>query len=306
VVQTWLYHADLVGGGLARLAGKQTVVWGIHHSDLEAGRMPQKTRFVARICSLLSWFVPKMIVCCSEKAAAVHVSLGYNSSKMAVVSNGINASEFKPNMKCRSKLRNEWGIREEEVLLGMVARWDKHKDHANLAAALAHLKLLSPQSWRCILVGSGMDEANRALVSLLEERGVRDRFILAGLCNDIPALMNVLDLHVLSSSGEAFGIVTIEAMASGVPAVVTSVGAGEFIVGETGWVVPPSKPEAMSGAIFTAINEMANQGVWAARKSACRTRVVEKFSLERMVAAYRAVWNAALQKDTHWQNKTRI
>lgn len=298
VIQTWMYHANLVGGVIARIARKHVVIWGIHHSDLESGKLSPKTRLVAHMCAWLSWFVPKKIVCCSEAAAAVHVSLDYSSRKIAVVHNGISTFEFKPNEKYRIELRNKLGVQDNEVLIGMVARWDSHKDHATLIAALGHLKSVSPRSWRCILIGSGMNEANHELICLLNESGVRDRFILAGLCDDVAILMNALDLHVLSSSGESFGNVTVEAMASGVPAIVTDVGVGLIIVGKTGWVVPPSNPEAMSDAILMAINDMEDEATWTARKSACRKRVIENFSVDEMVRAYRAVWENALKRIT--------
>ena len=299
VVQTWMYHANLVGGVISVFAGNKTVVWGIHHSDLSPGKLSKRTLLVARICAWFSWFIPTTIICCSDIAATVHTSLGFDSNRITVIHNGINLSEFQPDAQERARIRNFFGICEEVVLLGMVARWDAHKDHATLVAALAQMKLKLPYSWHCMLIGSGMDKSNRDLVCLLDRWGIRDHFILAGQSSDVPSLLNALDLHVLSSSGEAFGNVTVEAMATGVPSVVTSVGAGALIVGETGWVVPPSDPKAMCDAICDAINKMSDRNAWSARKIACRARIIEYFSIDRMVNAYIEVWNIALQKDIH-------
>ena len=296
VIQTWMYHADLVGGLVARFSGKRTVVWGVHHSNLDPGKTPRSTRLVARICALISRFVPTKIICCSEQAARVHIALGYNPSKMIVVHNGTDVLEFAPNSEGRARMRAEWQIGDNEVVLGMVARWDSQKDHANLVAASAYIKSRMLRPWRCMLIGPGMVDTNQEVVALLEKYEVRDYFHLLGARDDVSSVMNALDLHVLSSSGEAFGNVTIEAMSCGTPAVVTSVGAGATIVGETGWVVRPSDPEALGATILKAIDAMAIPETWLKRKVACRSRVVEHFSLAGMISAYHEAWETALAK----------
>lgn len=290
VVQTWMYHADLIGGLCSRIAGIRKVIWGVHNSNLDPDKFKLSTRIVARLCALTSSIIPFEIICCSETAKCFHSEFGYNNNKMIIISNGINLNEFKPNDFLRDKIRSELSIDPPAVLIGMVGRWDSIKDHANLIAALGKLMLVNTKPWYCILVGSGMTEENSELVHLLDKHNVTDRIKLLGPRIDIPAVMNALDLHVLSSSGEAFGNVTVEAMACGVPAIVTSVGAGEFIVKDTGWIVPPSNAVALVGAICLALCEMENKDKWTVRQTACRNRVEENFSLECMINAYKAVW----------------
>jgi glycosyltransferase involved in cell wall biosynthesis len=289
-VQTWMYHANLVGGALARFAGAR-VIWSIHHSDLDSTKVSFSTRLVARVCASLSALVPARIIYCSRKAADVHVDLGYSSGRTVVVNNGVDVQRFKPDTVARARVRAEWGVETGQVLLGMVARWDPLKDHATLLAALTHAGSRLPNDCRLVLVGPGMDSSNADLAALMARVAVQHRVSLAGARPDMPAVMNALDLHILSSSGEAFGNVTVEAMACGVPAIVTAAGAGSEIVGDTGWVVPVRAPQALGEAILTAIKAMATAGDWIARKDACRARVVQRFSLLRMVAGYREVWH---------------
>lgn len=291
IVQTWMYHADSAGGALARLAGKR-VVWGIHNSNLDADKISRSTRFAARVCAWLSGVVPTKIICCSEQAAEVHIALGYRPGRMVVIHNGTDIREFAPDAQARRTLRAEWKIEDDETLIGMVARWDAQKDHDNFIAACARLASCQLGPWRVVLVGPGMDAGNKELVDLLEKHEARGYLHLAGARNDIPAVMNALDLHVLSSAGEAFGNVTIEAMACGVPAVVTSVGAGTTIVGETGWVVPPRDSDRLANAIADAMQEMKLRDAWQARCVAARKRVVDRFGIDGMAGAYRAVWQA--------------
>jgi glycosyltransferase involved in cell wall biosynthesis len=294
IVQTWMYHANLIGGVVARSAGKRGVVWGIHHTNLDPQKSPRTTRVIARLCGSLSGLLPQRIISCSEDAAGLHAALGYDKLKLVVVPNGYDLSVFAPDPCARTRLRAEWGIEPDATLFGMVARWDPQKDHQNIIAALARFGQTSAAAWRCVLVGTGMMEANEALSALLRRYGVQDRVRLLGQRNDIPAVMNALDIHVLSSGfGEAFPNVVAEAMACGTPCIVTDVGDAALMVGETGWVVPPSDAPQLADALGSGTVEMANKAAWQARQSASRERVGARFALDKMVESYRAVWREA-------------
>jgi glycosyltransferase involved in cell wall biosynthesis len=288
VVQTWMYHADLVGGLVARWAGARAIAWGIRHSNLESDKSSLSTRAAAKACAWLSPWVPAAIACCSEHSARVHQAMGYRADKFTVVHNGYDLVQFRANADARAALRAEWRIAPDGVLLGMVARWDPYKDHENLLRALALLKLRG-QEFRCILVGSGMDRGNGVLVSLVDQLGLAECVLLAGPRDDIPAVMNALDLHVLSSAGEAFPNTVAEAMACGTPCVVTDVGDAALIVGRTGWVVSPRDAPALAQAVEKALSALSALGrAEVGRK--CRARIEENFRLEKMVDAYRALW----------------
>lgn len=295
VIQTWMYHSDLIGSIMARLAGKKVVVWGIHNSNLDPAKTSTMTRAIAKGCALLSG-IPQKIISCSEEGIRVHAKLGYQQQKMVVVPNGYNLGEFAPDPTVRADLRREWQIADDTTLFGMVARWDPQKDHANLIAALAHLKSQNLASWHCALVGSNLSEDNQALVALLEEHGVRDRVSLLGIRTDIPAVMNALDLHVLSSAyGEAFPNVVAEAMSCGTPCVVTAVGDTALIVGDTGWVVPAKDPTQLANVMAQAVREMGEPAVWSERQALCRQRIKENFNLQIMVDKYNHVWKEAVR-----------
>ena len=213
IVQTWMYHADLIGGLLARLAGRHAVVWGIRNAYPGARGNTMSTRLVARACALASHVVPQRVVSCSTAGADAHIKYGYRASRMVVIPNGYDLATFAPDPAARRRLRTEFQASEGVVLLGMVARWDPHKDHANLIAALAQLQAGAPGAWRCVLVGEDITRDNRRLVSMLARYGVQDRVLLLGPRRDVPGIMNALDIHLLSSVGEAFPNVVAEAMA---------------------------------------------------------------------------------------------
>ena len=292
VVQTWLYHADLIGGLAARLAGCRRVIWGIRSCNLSPELISRFTLVVAWICARLSGFVPTAIACCSVEAAKEHKAMGYSGKKFHVIPNGYDLSLFSPDPTRRQQLRQEWGVTGDEIMLGCVARWDPYKDHPNLLHALS-IAASAGTSFRCVLVGGGMITSNVALSDLLAKYNLSGSVILAGSRSDVPSIMNAVDLHVLPSVSEAFPNVVAEAMACGVPCIVTDVGDAALIVGDTGWVVPPKKPELLAKAIEAAASGF-RMPEFALRQLAARKRIVDNFSLEKMTEAYLNLWRSLL------------
>ena len=289
VVQTWMYHADLIGGVVARLAGIPRVYWGIRNNRIDQCHATSSTPRVARLCARLSRMIPKKIICCSQEAAEAHKALGYRAGKFIVIPNGYDLSRFAPDGDARQKLRVLWGIPPKVPLLGMVARYDSMKDHGNLLDALEKLRR-SGHSFQCLLVGTGMEKTNKELCFLLEERQLVESVRLLGQQNNIPQIMNALDVHVLSSSSEAFPNVLAEAMACGTPCVTTDVGDAAFIVGDTGWVVLFKNSQALYEGICQALEAMKDPHAWERRKKLARERIQKNFSLSRMIEKYEEAW----------------
>lgn len=289
-VQTWMYHADLIGGLAARLAGMRAIAWGIRNSGEHLERSSHSARMVLRACALLSGRIPKAIVCAAQKSAERHADKGYDRARMVVIANGYDLSRYAPDAEARSRVRAQWGVPQDVPAIGCVARWDPLKDHANLLRAIAALVRDGRDAGlRCVLIGRGMDTDNAELGALVDKLGLRDRLVLAGPSDDVPAAMNGLDLHVLSSCAEGFPNVVAEAMACGIYCVVTDVGDAAYIVGDAGVVVPPEQPEALARGIETALREVAARGRERAGEAG-RARVLENFDIARMVQSYIAVW----------------
>lgn len=288
VVQTWMYHADLVGGITARLAGVSIVAWGIRNGSLEIGKSKFSTIFLARICALFSWFVPHRIVCCAEGAVSFHAAIGFDTSKIVIIPNGYSLSQFHPDSDSGQLFRSKFNISGDSIVLGMVGRFDPQKDHLNLLHALS---LLKSQDIKFIimLVGTGLGHDNIKLQKCISLYSLSNEVKLLGPQSDIHAVMNALDFHVLSSAfGEAFPNVLAEAMACGIPCITTDVGDAAFIVGDSGWVVPHSNPIAMANSLKVAIEEPLRKRL--ERGQLARKRITISFSIDRMVQSYSALY----------------
>jgi glycosyltransferase involved in cell wall biosynthesis len=283
VIQTWMYHADLLGGLAARLVGKTPVSWGIHHSDLSPEGNPRQTLFTVKACAPISRWLPAKIVCCSEASRKVHTAVGYESDKMVVIPNGIDPELFRPNPHARTALRAQLGVPADAPVIGMIGRFHPHKDHYNFIQAAERLHRVHPEVW-FVLCGDGVTWDNAQLVKWIEDSGIRARCLLLGTREDIPDVNNVFDVASLSSMGEAAPMVIIEAMACGIPCVVTDVGDAASIVGDTGAVVPRRDPAALAGAWSAVLKmeraERLRLGV------AARRRAMMEFSLTRAVSHY--------------------
>lgn len=103
IVQTWMYHADLVGGLAGRLAGIP-VVWGLRHSELDPRIYRKRTVWVQKACAILSRSIPRRIVSCSHVGRQVHEALGYDADKFVDIPNGFELDRFAPSPDHRESL----------------------------------------------------------------------------------------------------------------------------------------------------------------------------------------------------------
>lgn len=286
IVQTWMYHADLIGGVLAS-AARIPACWGIRSGHLLWTNGQRITIMLRLVNALLSWFVPAAIVSNSTRAAGIHRRLGYCGRKIVVIPNGIDTERFAPDVAARAAFRREWNLMDSVPVLGTVGRDTPYKDYDTLFAALGRLKTEGHQ-FRFVMAGKGLEAGNVSLHAKLVDAGIMDRVVLCGVGRDIPAVMNALDCFVLSSAAESFPSVLIEAMACGVPCVTTAVGDAEHIVGDAGRTVPPKDPVALAGAIVSVLALPVDEAARA--RAAARDTVVQRFGISNMLDRYQALW----------------
>jgi len=288
VVHTWMYHADLMGGVAARLAGVPALAWAIRHSNLAPAGNKSQSLAVVRANAFLSHRVPDRILCCSEAARNIHVAFGYAPEKIVVVPNGFDLAHFKPDPNARLSVRADLGLSLETRLVGLIGRWHPQKNHVGFLSAVAAVHLRQPDV-HFLLAGHGVDGGNQVIQRTLAAHGLASVVHLLGLREDIARLMAALDVASSSSSyGEAFPNVVGEAMASGVPCAVTDVGDSAYIVGDTGRVVCSGDMEGLAYAIGSLLEMPAEAlRILGAR---ARARVAEHFEIGKVVRRYEAFY----------------
>lgn len=282
VIHGWMYHADLAAtvaaGGI-----KVPVIWGIRHSLYGLAREKWATRMVIRACATLSR-KPARILYNARVSAEQHVELGFAPARAAVIPNGFDTDRFAPDPGARERVRAELGIAPDAIVIGLIARVHPMKDQAGFLRAAAHFVKKHPQVV-FLLVGDGAVRENRRLMSLVEASGVAPQTRLCGPRSDIAAVDNALDICCCASAwGESFPNALAEAMACGVPGVATDVGDTREIIGDTGVVVPPGDPLALSDG-WAHVAGLGTSGRTALGLRA-RTRIVERYSMPAIAQRY--------------------
>jgi glycosyltransferase involved in cell wall biosynthesis len=286
VVQTWMTHADLVGG-LAARAARLPVVWGLHVGPLDAHANGRGTMLAARVNARLSRRVPARIIACSETSRRAHAALGYDDAKMVVIPNGFDTSRFRPDAEARVAVRRELGLADDALVLGRVGRFQVEKDHRNFVAA-ARLLLARRRDVHFVLCGRDVTRDNTTLAEWIGDD--RAHFHILGERGDVPRLTAAFDLACSPSYVEAFPLVIGEAMACGVPVVATDCGDSKLMLGGGGRVVPARDPRAFADACEALL--AAGPDARARIGATGRRRVQAKYELRAIAARYETIYRA--------------
>jgi len=290
VVQSWMYHANILAGIVAKSLKVKCIIWSIHADKYSTLKF--KTKLVVFIGGLLSHFLPSKIVYSSKYSLIRHSAALYPKRIGVVINNGVNTNKFIFNEN--NKLKKEILIPDNVLLLGCVARWDAHKDHKTIIRAASKLNAIGLE-YRFLLLGDGINNENQALCKMLKEQNVEENFILLGMREDIPEIMSALDIHILSSISESFGNVVAEAMSCETVCIVTDIGMPADIVGIYGGVFKVGDFRNLAKTIEKFYKEKTENRIqWNNRRKGGRARIEEKFSIEIMMNKYSKLWESCL------------
>lgn len=288
VVQTWMYHADLLGG-LAARSVDVPVVWDIQGSNLDPGSTRLLTRTIAGTCARLSRRVPARIIACGHSTARTHVALGYDEGRIVVIPNAVDTTAFAPDEAARASVREELRLPPDAFLVGMGARLDPQKDHHTLFEAWGRMEATTGADTHLVLFGKDLVPGQPQVEAWMSAAGAT-RVHLLGPRGDVARLFAACDVACLSSAyGEGLPNVVAEAMACAVPCVVTDVGDSAWVVGETGEVVPPRSPDRFADAL-RHLYRLGATGRRAAGQAA-RRRIEAHFDMRASAAEYYRVYD---------------
>jgi glycosyltransferase involved in cell wall biosynthesis len=291
ILHSYLVEPNLVAVLLKPLFRSTKIVWGIRASNVELENYDWFTRMNFRIQRFMSRF-PDLIIANSEAGLEYHLKHGFPAQKCIVIHGAVDLDRFRPDRKSGQLVRAAWGITDDSILIGLVARLDPIKDHPTFLKAAV---LLSDDrnDVRFVCIGSGPEGYLAELRQLAEEYGIGNRVIWAGERDDMPAVYNALDIVCSSSVSEGLPNAIAEAMACDVPCVVTDVGDSAWLVGDTGIVVPPNDPQALADGLKECMSVLASQ-----QRPDTRARIAENFSLAQLVNRTAAAL-ATLEQASH-------
>jgi glycosyltransferase involved in cell wall biosynthesis len=264
-----------------KLFVRTKAVWGLRASTIELEHYDWLHRLASRLEKLFARYAD-LIIINSAAGLEQHLARGFPPDKLIVIPNGFDTEVFEPDREAGEKLRREWGITEKTKLVGIVGRLDPMKDHQSFLRAAA-VVARGTDDVRFLCVGDGPAGYLKDLKTLATDLDLTDRVIWRAATTNMRAVYNALDMLVSSSRAEGLPNVVGEAMACGVPCVVTDVGDSRWLVGDCGIVVPPQDPEALSKAIIHSLEAEGNEA-----NNMARARIVENFSVQRLAGEFEA------------------
>jgi glycosyltransferase involved in cell wall biosynthesis len=260
----------LYGALAARAAGVTKVLNTVHATAMFGHqRFGKRGRAQFWAAAMLSH---RLVSVCDEVEAEVCRTFSIPRAKLAVIENGINLSPF---------LAVPARTARHEVVFGAVGRMSPEKNHENLIRAFAQVRRKHGNALLRLLGGGPLETRLRELAN---ELGVAGSIDFRGFGHDVPGFLRDLDVFVLPSDSEGLPLSLLEAIASGLPVVATSVGGVPRVVNGTksGWLSPPANPDSLARAMQEALFSPDRIG----RGESARTLVEQKYSAKRMAEDY--------------------
>ena len=280
VVYSFMNVPNILAATLKPFLAGARIVWGVRASNMDLSRYDRLSRLAYGLERRLA-YCADCIIANSDAGKRYAVENGFPEGKMVVIPNGIDTKYFRFDSEGRRRVRVEWGVGENETLVGLIARLDPMKDHPTFleaASRIAHGR----QDVRFVCVGDGPTAYAGILKQHAAALGLANQLIWAGGRGNMPSVYSALDIATSTSAfGEGFSNTITEAMACGVPCVVTNVGDSAFIVGDTGSVVAARDSFVLAAAIQHLADLPPDER--RALGDACRTRIVSEFGMDRLI-----------------------
>ncbi len=248
------------------------LVWGVRSA---ARPNDYRARIPFWMSRKLSGQVP-LIIANSQSGLDFLSDSGFLIRKGVVIQNGIDSDRFRFDPEGRVRLRERWGLTDDNVAVGVIGRLDPLKGHDDFLSMAAECHRARPEM-RFFCVGPGLEDRSARLVDVARSLSIDHVVKFVGPAEEMKAVYSAIDVVVSTSIGEGFPNVIAEAMACRRPCAVTDVGDSAILVGDCGVVVPPGEPLAMSEAVPDIVDRRDELGHCG------RSRVTSEFSVGTMI-----------------------
>ncbi len=277
----WLY------GGIAAKILNSKLLFHTEHANL----YPEKKKLILAE-KYLSNITNEIIADVKKVADYLEKEEGICPNKIKVIFNGVDVGKYESVKINTISKKRELGINEDNLIIGIVARLNKVKDHNNLLNAF-RIVSQSIDEAKLLIIGDG--ELKQELINYSNKIGIDKKVIFLGNRRDIPELLKILDVFVLSSISEGLPLTILEAMAAGVPVIATNVGGNKEVVlhEETGLLVPERDSKELADAINIVLKNKEKANLFSINGL---IRVKQYFSLDQMVKKYERLYEGHLLK----------
>ncbi len=289
-VQTWMYHADLLGGLLSKICGVKNIFWNIRSGEYGKDETSFSTKITIYLSAFFSYLIPSKIIINSKQSINIHRKYLYKNN-FKLIYNGIDTNKFKSNSQNRNSLRLDLNIPKNTFVIGKVARFDPQKDHDNFVEILNILNKKNID-FISVLVGSNTKQLNTELNNKIKKYNLKNKIIKLGQLNNIEQIMNAFDLLILTSSyGESFPNVVAEAMSCEVISLSTNSGGVKEIINNDEFIIRKKNPYLFSKKIIELYNLFKeNNKEWLIIKKRSRKIILQNFSISKMHFKYLDIW----------------
>ncbi len=284
VIQAFLFWANMSARVCGRILRAFPVISSYHDEVVSEGRL---VRLVDRLT--LAW--TEAVVCCSEAVRrSVESRIGETGTRCTIIPFGVDLARFQGTSAAS---HHEVGLGEGQRSIGTVCRLvEPKKGLSVLLKAMEELKRRHGMPpCRLVIVGDG--PAREELELLRDRLGLASWIVFVGTRRDIPQVLRSMDIFVLPSLYEGFGIAILEAMAVGKPVIATRVGGiPEFVIpGETGVLIEPGNADVLADAIESLLRDSDQARRMGAKG---RVRAQEHYDIVDIVRQHEQVYEACL------------
>ena len=288
IVHTWMYHADLVGGVLAKLFSNAKVIWCVRTTNVQRSGN-RLTILIMILNRYLSGWVPSKIIYASNSARMSHEKIGYSRVKGEVVHNGFEVVGH-AFPKPFGPLLRKFRFKKLKFVLS-VGRFNPSKDHFGILRAFAKFSVRR-FDYRLVLIGAGVDRTNSLLFDYARQLGIVDYVYFLGERDDVFMWMAECDIFCCHSINEAFPNVLVEAMLQGAVCITTDVGDAREIIMQRELVCPPGNASELSLRLTYAADMKIKEKDFIKLNN--YRFALKRFSMIKTVAKYNDIYSNIL------------